>query len=560
MQIFFNGIPQNLDNFNGTENISFVFQSGENGASFSPELTLTGAAFDYAYAQLINVPAPGLSEMFVDVYDECCLNPDGSPVHLFSGVVRGANVTWCTVTNGASQCEMNVTVVDNSQDARAVECLKNVFPWDRKLNFQGTAVTSGEDTFRAAPYLTYCIDVRPGFFQEIVFILGILMLFGLSPVIVFVSLIGVITGLIPNFGFFFSELQRLLVGCGYKHKTPFVHSYMRNMCELCGLNLSSSLFEPGGDYHNTMRLDAPYKPGRKIASRIIAAYDFNKPNLNGVQFLDELKQFNFDWKIQGSALVIERKDQFGAGVYVDLTTLPETEILSLCFDTLAERPKAFSEYQYVKDGIDNTGDETNPDWVEKAIDWNVPINPAQAGLFSKTFTFGTAQFREDSGRDDVSALDKGFYRAVLPVLNDYTGAMLMERGICGVPRLLMWDGTSPQDDARVLRYPSITPDTFDYNTDWWVKLAYSDGTGTAHDTLYQRLLTIDDPRVSGIRQRPYRVVINATCDLIKGLDLLVTDKLNKTVLVPLAGTTYSGSIEEIEYSVTQNTITISGKI
>ena len=560
MKIFFNGIPQNLDDFNGTENISFVFQQGESGSSFSPELVLTGEAFDYAYSQLIAHPSPGLTEILVEVYDECCTDETGADLLLFSGVIRGSQVTWCTVSDGVSQCTMTVTVVDNSQDARAVACLKNVFPWDRKLNYQGTSTTLGEDTFRAAPFLTYCIDIRPGFMQEIVLIIGIILLFALAPLIAFVSLIGVITGLIPNFSFFFDTLQTLLVGCGYKHKTPFVHSYLQNMCELCGLNLSSSVFNPGGDYHNTMRLDAPYKPGRKITSRVLDAYELNKPNLNGVQFLDELKQFNLDWKIFGSALVIERKDQFGAGVYVDLSALPQTEILSLCFDTLAERPAAFAEYQYVKDGIDNTGDETNPDWVEKAIDWNVPVNPAQAGLFSRTFTFGTAQFREDSGRDDVSALDKSFYRAVLPVLNDFTGVMLMERGICGVPRLLMWDGASPQDDARVLRYPSQTPDTFDYNTDWWVKVAYSDGTGTPHDTLYQRFLTIDDPRVSGIRTRPYRAVINATCELIQGLGVLETDKLNKTVIVPLAGVNYSGSIEEIEYSVTENTITISGKI
>lgn len=558
MIIKFNGITQNLDDFSGTENISVRFQQGQNGNTFSPELVLTGAAFDYAYQQLINQPSPTLTEMLVEFLDDCCTDDAGNPFVLFSGVVRGADVTFCTVVAGTPQCEMRVTVVDNSQDAQAIACLKNIFPWSRVDKFDGSGVSLGEDTARTAPFLTYCVDVRPGFFQEIVFIIGILLLFGLSPVILFVSIIGVIAGLIPNINFFFSQLQILLVGCGYKHKTPFVHSYLQNMCDVCGLNLSSSVFGVGGDYYNTMRLDAPYKPGRKITSRVLSAYEFNKPNVNGVQFLDDLKQFNLDWKVFGSALVIERKDQFGAGVFVDLTTLAESEILSLCFDTLGERPAAFAEYQYVKDGIDNTGDETNPDWVEKAIDWNIPVNPSQGGLFSVTFTYGTSQFRQDSGRDDVSALDKDFYRAVLPVLNDFSGVMLMERGICGSPRLLVWDGASPQDDARVLRYPSIvSSDTFDYNTDWWIKLNYAERNGTPHDTLYQRLMSIDDPRTAGIKIRPYSVVVNATCDLIRQLG---NDIVNKTVIIPLAGVNYVGSIEEVEYSISNNTISITGKI
>jgi hypothetical protein len=70
-------------------------------------------------------------------------------------------------------------------------------------------------------------------------------------------------------------------------------------------------------------------------------------------------------------------------------------------------------------------------------------------------------------------------------------------------------------------------------------------------------MSIDDPRTAGIKIRPYSVVVNATCDLIRQLG---NDIVNKTVIIPLAGVNYVGSIEEVEYSISNNTISITGKI
>jgi hypothetical protein len=552
-----NGIVQNLSDFDGTENFSFVFRRGAEN-SYSPELVATGDAFNYLYSQLIDQPNPSLTSVTVDVFDDCCQTDSGNDVHLFTGLIRGSDVSWCEYPT----CEITITVVDNSEDAQIVACLKNTFPWDRINKFGTLTVSDGEDTARTAPFLVYCADMRPAFLQEIIFIFGILFLFALAPLIAAVSLILVIVGAIPNFTFFFAELEQLITGCGFKHKTPFIHSYLKNICDICGANLSSSFFDVGGVYHNTMRLDAGYKAGKKNDSRVLESFEKNKPNINGVQFLDSLKELNFDWRVQGSALIVERKDDLGAGVWIDLTTIDSDDILELCFDPVEDLPPAFAEYLYTKDGIDNTGDETNPDWVERAIDWNIPVNPSQSGLFTKRFPYSTAQFRDDSGRDGVSALDKPFYKSALIELNQFDGVMLMEKGICLTPRLLMWDGTSPQDDARVKRYPSQVADTFDYNVDWWVKLNYIDGSGTARNTLYQRTLSIDDPRVSGVKIRPYTVTISVlnVCDYVKGLDISVSNKLDKIIRVPYGGNVYDGSINEIEYSVTQNTIRISGKI
>lgn len=564
MQILINGIQVNLNDFDGTEQIVFNYQrkqeSGESGLSFAPELIVAGETFTLLYNLLINQPNPELTQATFDVYDDCCVTDAGDPVYLFKGIVNGKDVNWCEFPN----CQMTITVLDNSEDAQALACLKNIFPWDKKPAFGGGALTLGEDTFRTAPKMDYCIDVRPGFLQEILFIFSIILIFALSPIILLVgTIISLVNNEINGFLFLFDEISKIITGCGFKHKTPFVHSYMRNMCDICGLNFQSSIFGPSAPYHNTVRMDAAFKPGRKLDVFVLRAYEENKPNLNGLQFLDEFKQFNMDWKVSGNALIIERKDYFSGGVWVDTEQLADSEIIEICFDALEDPVPAFAEYQYNKDGVDNTGDETNPNWVEKAIDWNSPPNPSQRGLYSVNFNYSTAQFREDSGRDDVSALDKPFYKSVFTGLNDFEGTMLMERGVCNFPRLLMWDSTSGLDNGRVVRYPSIVDDTYDYNIDWWVKLNYQDGNGVFRDTLYQRFLEIDNPRVSGIKRRGYTLkfsVIGNGCQYIKGLDVYETDKLDKLVRLRKGGTYVLGTIETIEYNWSRLEITVTGKV
>lgn len=573
IRINIDGIERNLDDFDGTKSISFTFrnktESGDSGLSFSPDFEITGETFDYLYNKLVAVPNPGLATAEVTVFDLCCLNPDGSERLLFSGQIKGSDISWCE----DPFCTMTVTVTDNSQDSKALACLKNIFPWDQKQKADGSGDSDGIFTFRQPALITYCVDVRPNFLQEIILILGFFVIFISYPVallvgtmitvinfIIFILALGQFSSIgsvnfIDDALAFVNRLEQIIIGCGRKHAAPYVHSYLVNMCDICGLGLSSTVFEFGGDYHNTTRLDAAFREGRRDFGPVFASFQANRPNINGVQFLDSFDQFNIDWKVDNGVLYVERKDFLTGGLWFDASSLQPEQINELCFEPLEVAPQAFAEYSYAKDGIDNTGDETNPDWTQEVINWNVPINPAQRGLFSRTFTFSTAQFRDDSGRDDVSALDKQLYKTIYPALNDFKGVMLLERGICAFPRLLQIDQASDPRDARVKRYVSgSVPDTFDYNIDWWVKESYTDGTGTVRDTLYPRFLFLDDPRTTGIRKRTYTIELNADCDLIRGITV------NGFVFIPQGGTVFQGSIDSVIYNVTQNTITVTGKI
>mgnify|MGYP007090449066 CR=1 FL=1 len=191
--IYFDGIPQDLDNFNGTESASFVFrrkdEAGDSAFSFAPELTVVGDTYEYVKQQIINAPNPNIAAIQVLIYDTCCLNADGSHRLLFTGKIEGGSVRWCTFPT----CEAQVTVVDNSVDAEAIRCLKNHLIWDRVDKADGSGLSLGEDTFRTAGNIQYCNDVRPNALQESIMIIGIIFLLLLAPIALLITLANLVT-------------------------------------------------------------------------------------------------------------------------------------------------------------------------------------------------------------------------------------------------------------------------------------------------------------------------------------------------------------------------------
>jgi len=571
IRLLFDGIEQNLDDVQGSNGASFVYRSkyenGENGFSFSPELVLYNSAFDYVKAQIIAQPLPALAQIKVLVYSTCCTDESGNELLLFTGKIDGSDVEWCEYP--CNSC--TVSILDDSQDAQAIQCLKNTIIWQRKI-VNGVFVNDGANTERRALLLSYCNDVRPAFLQEVIMIFGFIMIVAIMPfLLVWATIASFISVIISAFitqpvdSNFYDDafevveiLTNIVTGCGYKHYTPFISSYLANGCDICGLSLQSSLFGIGGPYRDTVRLDAAYLAGGRESARQARAAGTNRPNLNFVQFLDEFKQFNIDWRVSNGVLIIERKDYDFGGQWFDLADIPQSDVISLCFSVTDLKPPAYGEYEYVKDGVDNTGDEARDTWTDLVFDWNTPTNPAQSGLLRRSFFYSTALFRNDGARAETSPLDKPLYSAIFSILNDTGNVMLMEKGICGFPKLLIWDGTSDIDNATVLRYPSAAePNTFDYNIDWWVKENYVDGSlpsGTARDTLYQRLFYIDDPRVTGVKTRGYTLEINANCDI------LATMSPDKNIVIPVSGVSKTASVEEIQYNVNTNQLTITGLV
>lgn len=560
--IYFDGIPQDLDNFNGTESASFVFrrkdEAGDSAFSFAPELTVVGDTYEYVKQQIINAPNPNIAAIEVLIYDTCCLNPDGSDRLLFTGKIEGGSVRWCTFPT----CEAQVTVVDNSEDALAIRCLKNNFPWDTlRANTVNNTATLGIDEFRFAPYMYYCNDLKPSATQEAIMIIGIFIFVVSAPILLFFQLGNLIAGNGQNI---FENLSNFIVGCGRRHIAPYLDSQFKNLCKRCGLGYQSSLFDVGGYYHNTVRMDISFVPGPSPANQgIFDDYPTldNRPNLNGIQFLDELKQWNIDWRVVNGVLQIERKDYFVGVEWFNTDNLQNDQLLSICYESLGERPSAYAEYEYPKDGVDNSGDEVARRWTDRVIDWNAAGNPQQVGLFSKTFTFSASQFRFDFHAPDVNPIDKPFYVTFYPFVQtpENEVAMFLEKGVSSFPKLInlreVWNqnigGGNLERGIAVPDVVQMSNGKRAYNYKWYVKqLPFVAGNGQQYDTAYQRLLYIDDPRLTSVKTRKVTISVTADCDLLSTLDI------DKYVTTPEGQV----QITEITYDTNNNSLTINGLI
>ena len=577
LEIYFDGILQNSNDFDGTESISFVYRNktegGESAFGFSPELTVRGAAYDYVYNEIINKPNPKLENIKVLVFDLCCLDSNGNPRQVFDGLIEGADVRWCLVPF----CEATVTVIDDTQDAQAIKCLKNIFPSDSVNYYDSNIRTNGVYEFRAAPTIVYCDDIKPRTLHSVTITLGIIFFIIFAPLIAVFNFLSFVTQSDPTN--YFNELGYLITGCGKRHITPFVHSYLSNICKVCNLGLQSSLFEPGGYYHNTVRLDAGYEGSQVYTSNtgfgiqdslINQTFFKNVANLNGVQFLDEFKQFNIDWRVVNGVLQVERKDFFNGGLWFDSTLLPIDSILSLCVEATDIKPAAYAEYEYAQDGFDISGNEVAKKWVDRAIDWNIPINPVQSGLYSKKLTFSAAQFRFDVNRDEKVPIDESGNIFFYPVLQQFENdsSMLMSNGTCGFPKLIDIEYEIGQTrftlgfsrntvngynfSIGVPRKQSVAGSGLRaYNVRWWIKeQPYIDAAGVSHDTAYQKLFCIDDPRNNSIKIRKFTLTVTADCNLVRGIAV-------DTIVRMSIG---DGQVEEITYDTTNNSLTITGKV
>lgn len=381
IRLLFDGIEQNLDDVQGSNGASFVYRSkdenGENGFSFSPELVLYNSAFDSVKAQIIAQPLPALAQIKFLVYSTCCTDESGNELLLFTGKIDGSDVEWCEYP--CNSC--TVSILDDSQDAQAIQCLKNAIIWQRK-NPAGSGANQGDNTERPAIYLGYCNDVRPAFLQEVIMIFGFIFIVAIMPFLylwatiatALTTLISAITNIPVDSNFYddvaeiVDVMTSLVTGCGYKHRTPFVSSILANACDICGLSLQSSLFGIGGAYRNTVRLDAAFVAGRRTTNNADNAWGRNRPNLNFVQFLDEFKQFNMDWRVSNGVLILERKDFDFGGQWFDLSDITQSDVISLCFSVTDLKPPAYGEYEYTKDGVDNTGDEARDTWTDLVFD------------------------------------------------------------------------------------------------------------------------------------------------------------------------------------------------
>lgn len=527
-------------------------ENKEKAISFTGDLIFTGAEYTYMFAKLVTDPVAFTNTVELKFVDDCC----GNKEYLF--LIKGENVRWCE-----GSCELKANATEYTENSKQYDCLKNTLIYDNWNNFQAGP----------HPKMVYCIEYRPAILQDVILCFGVLIsliLVLMYPIVLVVTIIVAIvnaiiavvntlggdideidfdgdssTSTLEEYTAFRDRVQQFLVGCGRKHPSPLVRSYIKNVCDKCGIGFVSSIFNaPGSPYYNTVYFNAPVTKGNDPTDNS-NWIDKNKPLLNGTRYLDEIKEsINGDWKIIGGVLYLERKDYFKSlSTWLDVTTLPEEKVISVCYSWSKKKRFAYANLQYSKDPIDWVGNEAL-DRVNDIVEWNSPPSPTQKDEYLKIIPYGPARFRDDGIERDVLSDYEGA-PFIGSTIFAYRKAMIMNNGTAFNPKLLIWDGADINNSKVQTNYPAATSVTLpqSYNYPYWIDATH---LSNAYDNFWY----INNPRVTTF------VGYDVTAELVFDCDIINSINIDELFHV----TTGNAQTNTIEINYENNTIKLIGEI
>lgn len=570
MIVYFDG-QKLTGTIDGLKNSVFTeLIENEDGAkvrSFSSELTFYDDGYLIIRDKLINDPNGKNNKVKVRILDDCC-----SDELLFEGIIRGDMIDWCE-----GDCFVTATLVQEDAETKIIDCLKTTLVFDNRLGFQ---------TLFPHPRMSYCNEMRPGIFQEIILIYGLLfnaILILWIPIIAVISFIIKIVcaipfvkcsdelkdGILDNYQEGVRRMNDNLIGCSRKHPSPLVRNYILNGCAICGVKFKSTIFNrKGSDYYNTVYYNNPVEKGTKDSS--INFIFQNRPIKTIELFLNDLKiPFNAKWEVIGDTLYFERKDFFDDSeewLNYDLLKAGGQIVEEPCYKYSTGPVNAAVNFEYQRDAVDWVGNEALP-FYNDIVGQNEPFSDTQSGIKEVQIPFGVPRFRDDLIDKDILGIFSGF-PVLKQAINGSNGYLIQNNGTNFLPKLLIWDGKNIFD-GKVIEVPVTTEEEktivkafnkypikrVGYN--FWYQfneLGVDKNTVYPADqknmAMYGRFHTIDHPKVSTYRGVDYTLTIKYDCDLYRERSLY------KSITLPIG----KGSISKLEITPDKQHIKITGKV
>lgn len=560
IQVYLDGSPVDDAEINGTAGAKITFDmtaiDGVLSSAFTNNLALSGAAYAYIINKLINSPTGGADSIELRVDATCCKDQNGAPLVLFTGLFSRADIAYCELGN--QNCEVSISALDSRAAASKLDCIRNTIIHARE-GLRGE-VSDGVDEGRRAVFFGYYDETRPysGAFLNLFLALYLIVLS--TTILALITAISYIVALL-SLGSIqpisLSDSRQFILGIALKkrfHKAVLINSYLQNACKLCGLQLRAPLFEAGGDYYNLTRLDAPFAEGGKTVLETEGNWlDFNRPNLTFSQLFATFAPLNIGYVVTDTELIFDRIDRLQGNIWLDLTTR-QSDILEQCYDPTDEARPAGEIFRFIEDVSDKVGNESNRLWSGQIVDYNTPFNPILKGIKQTLIDYGSARFVSDGGASAVRDIQSNFiwplatFSSPNLVENDL---LLLSQGTASAPKLLIWDGASDVEDARVLRQ-AAGGGVYRYNLPAWLNQNTQGSFGVAG--FYDNLLYISDPRLTVKKNFAFRVRFSYICEDIrtigygKGIRLLVNNQPTR------------GDIDTVEIDLEAGEITITGKI
>lgn len=513
-------------------------ETGDKAYSLTGNLIFEGSDYDYIYAILKTSPSALDNKVILGLTNDCCGTPQN-----YSFAITYKTLKWCE-----GSCELQAGAIENTPAQDQLTCLKNTLIWDNYAGFQS----------KQHPRFSYCNELRPNWMHDVMIILfvatatSILVFIPViaALVLIFNTINSVLSWMNSNLSTSFNlltfggqtqlnlnDLQGYLnlmtsfiVGCGRKHPSPLVRDYADNVCGKCGITFQSSIYKnPGSTRHNACYVNAPIHKGTQETDLTTYWVDQNKPIRSGFQFFDEIAApVNGQWQIVGGVLILERRDFFIPKTpFIDLTDkikFPSHKI-KVCWKHSTKPRYSYGTFEYQKDAVNWVGSEAVRRWGD-IVEWNNPYSLNQKGELKPLTPFAACRFRNDGIDRDVLTFYEPF-PTIGPMIKKYKNSMIMNSHTSFQPMILIWDGTSPVDNAKVVcsstffsGFPSEGDDKFQqfvglnefYNYPMWFKEGYP-------GNLYSDFWYIENPKLSGYQGLEYDAEIQFDCDILDALDL-----------------------------------------
>lgn len=336
-----------------------------------------GSAYTFVYAQLINSVNMYSNSICVRVTDNVCTGEE----YLFK--IDNKNLKWCDDEG----CEMTFDMAGYEPQ---LDCIRNT-PISDNTNHDF-------DQFGPIvhPRFRYCDVFKPtlvfGFLMALAGIVDTLIIVINALVWVLNSVLGL--GLTP-----IGSLQALLSGCTRGWPSPFIRTYIDNVCAQCGATADASTMPVFYDVWNPLQ---PITNNPYYYATLVSAYTKKGVPMNGSQsyipmnapswtltrFLSILKPvWNARWFIINNNIFFHRKDLIGNLIWgstpvLDFTTASDKANLieGVCFEWNGEGKPHRLYYSWKEDSTDAVGNEVlsrfrgqfldtsgNPNYIE-AID------------------------------------------------------------------------------------------------------------------------------------------------------------------------------------------------
>lgn len=500
--------------------------------SFGNSITFYNAAYRLIVDELANSPTAPQNHIEIYIFDKCCKDSNGADYLIFKGLIRSTDIQL-TIKPDNERCAVECDFSDYSATSEAISCLKQTVIFSNSANGR---TSDGENEGRQAVYYNYYEETRPSAYMFFLLFVGAYLY------ILVTLLLNILTlGLINFFGGALGTVQNTITNLFLRkrfHKAPFLASYLRNACKLCGLQLQSSIFATNGFFENVTRLDASTKEGgRSIQEADTIFRDFNAPNITAADLLNSLRDFNVRYWIEnGNTLVVERKD-YQTTNWIDFS-LRDNDIGRLNLKVGDSTPPAIGVYEFINDQSDKTGQEVFRQICGYAIDFNTPTNPAFRGVRKVTFPYGAWRTIDDGGGSVLADIPNTFVLNQVYTNSLDTNSLIMQTGVCLSPKLLEYDTATDLTDAKV----------FNLNKRFYINTA-------APNQIYVDFLAIDDPRIVGIKNKEFELTFIYNCDDLRDF------AFNKTVKIPIQDNIYKvGDIDSVTFNFNDGTATINGKV